>query len=76
MYLGLHGIPTEKDFETYHSVHLTSPDEFDPSVLDYKHPENNGEPDWAIDPNEKFSLIPILMNLVIMSIDHGLFLTY
>ena len=22
--------------------------------MDYEHPENNGEPDWAIDPNENF----------------------
>ena len=76
MYLELQGIPTDKDLQTYPSVHLTSPHEWDPSVLDYEHPENDGEPDWAIDPNENFSLIPILMNSVIMSIDHCPFLTY
>ena len=31
---------------------------WDPSVLDYEHPENNGEPDWAIDPNENFQFDP------------------
>ena len=50
MYLQLQGIPTDKDLQNYPSVHL-SPHEWDPSVLDYEHPENNGEPDWAIDPN-------------------------
>ena len=44
-------IPTDQDLQNYPSVHLTSPHEWDPSVLDYVHPENNGEPDWAIDPN-------------------------
>ena len=54
MYLELQGIPTDKDLQTDTSVHLTSPHEWDPSVLDPEHPENNGEPDWAIDPNENF----------------------
>ena len=76
MYLELPGIPTDKDLQTYLSVHLTSPHEWDQSILDYEHPENNGEPDWAIDPTKTFSLISISMNLVIMSIDHCLFLTY
>ena len=76
MYLQLQGIPTDQDLQNYPSVHLTSPHEWDPSVLDYEHPENNEEPDWAIDPNENFQFDPILMNLVIMSIDHCLFLTY
>ena len=31
---------------------------WDPSVLDYEHPENNGESDWAIDPNENFQFNP------------------
>ena len=76
MYLELQGIPTDKDLQTYPPVYLTSPHEWDRSVLDYELPEHNGEPDWAIDPNETFSLIPILMNLVIMSIDHYLYMTY
>ena len=72
MYLELQGIPTDKDLQTYPSVHLTSPHEWDPSELDYEHPENNGEPDWAIDPNKTFQFDPILMNFMIMSIDHCL----
>ena len=58
MYLELQGVPADTDLQTYPSVHLTSPHEWDPSFLDYKHPENNGEPDWAIDPNENFQFDP------------------
>ena len=54
MYLQLQGIPTDQDLQTYPSVHPTSPHEWDPSVLDYEHHENNGEPDWAIHPKENF----------------------
>ena len=76
MYLQLQGIPTDQDLQNYPSVHLTSPHEWDPSVLDYEHHENNGEPDWAIDPTKTFNLTQILMNLATMSIDHYPFLTY
>ena len=41
MYLKFQGIPTDKDLQTYPSVHLTSPQEWDPSVLDYVHPKDN-----------------------------------
>ena len=58
MYLPLQGIPTDQKVQNYPSVHLTSPHKWDPSVLDYEHPENNGEPDWAIDPNENFQFDP------------------
>ena len=60
MYLQLQGIPTDQDLQNYPFVHLTSPHEWDPSVLDYEHPENNGEPDWAIDPNKNFQFHPNL----------------
>ena len=36
MYLQLQGIPTDQDLQNYPSVHLTSPHEWDPSVLDYE----------------------------------------
>ena len=49
MYLEFLGIPTDKNLQTYPSVHLTSAHEWNPSVLDYVHPEDNGEPDWAND---------------------------
>ena len=58
MYLELQCIPTAKDLQTYPSVHLTSPHEWDPSILDYEHPKDNGEPNWAIDPNERFQFDP------------------
>ena len=77
MYLQLQGIPTEQDIQNYPSVHLTSYHGWDPSVLDYEHPKNNGEPHWVIDHNENFQfLTQILMNLVTMSIDQCPFLTY
>ena len=58
MYLELQGIPTDKDLQTHPSVHHTSPHEWDPSVSDYEHPKDNGEPDWTIDPNEMFQFDP------------------
>ena len=58
MYLQLQGIPTDEDLPNCPSVHHTSPHEWDPSVFDYEHPENNGEPEWAIDPNENFQFDP------------------
>ena len=58
MHLQLQGTPTDQHLQNYPSVHLTSPHEWDPSVLDYEHPENNGEPDWAIGPNENFQFDP------------------
>ena len=58
MYLQLQGTPTDQDLQNYPSVHLTIPHEWDPSVLDYEHPENNGESDWAIDCNENFQFDP------------------
>ena len=76
MYVELQCIPTDKDLQTYPPVHLTSPHEWDPSVLDYEHPESNGEPVGPLIRTKTFNLIPILMNLVIMSIDHCPFLTY
>ena len=47
MHLEPQGIPTDKDLQTYSSVHLTSPHEWDPSVFDNEQPEDNGDPDLA-----------------------------
>ena len=58
MYLQLLGIPADQDLQNYPSVHLTSPHEWTSSVLDYEHPENNGQPDWAIDPNKHYQFDP------------------
>ena len=56
MYLKFQGIPTDKDLQTYPSVHLTSPQEWDPSVLDYGHPKDNGEPSSTYDSTENFQV--------------------
>ena len=76
MYLQLQGIPTDHNLQNYPSVHLTCPHEWDPSVLDYEHPENNEEPDRAIDPNENFQFGPNLDEFGDYVIDHCPFLTY
>ncbi len=47
MYLNLIGKPTDDDLKTYPSVHLTSIHEWDPTVLDYSHPEESSNPSWA-----------------------------
>ena len=70
MYLQLQGIPTGQDLQNYPSVHLTSPHQWDPSVLDYEHPAIMGSLIGPLIPTKTFSLTPILMNLVAMSIDH------
>ena len=70
MYLKFQGIPTDMDLQTYPSVHLTSPQEWDPSVLDYVHPKDNGEPNSTYDLIENFNLIQNLMNLMIISTNY------
>ena len=50
MYLSILGKLTDEELVKYPSVHLTSIHEWDPSVLDYSHPEGDREPVWAIDP--------------------------
>lgn len=51
MYMNIIGAPTDQDMDTYPHVFLTSPHEWDPSVLDYGHPNDDGEPAWAPDPS-------------------------
>ena len=50
MYLSIIGKPTDEELVEYPSVHLTIIHEWDPSVLDYSHPEGDGEPILACDP--------------------------
>ena len=50
MYLSILGKPTDEELVKYPSVHLTSIREWDPSVIDYSHPEGDGEAVWACDP--------------------------
>ena len=59
MYLKFQDIPTDTDLQTYPSLHLTSPQQWDPSVLDYVHPKDNGEPNSTYDSTEKFQVDPI-----------------
>ena len=58
MYLSIMGKPTDEELHKYPSVHLTSIHEWDPSVLDYSHPESDGEPLWACDPQHLDLLDP------------------
>ena len=58
MYLKFQGIPTDKDLQRYPSVHLTSPRQWDPSVLGYVHSKDNGEPNLTYDSIEKFQVDP------------------
>ena len=58
MYLSIMGKPTDEELLKYPSVHLTSIHEWDPSVLDYSHPEGDGEPLWACDPQHLDLLDP------------------
>ena len=58
MYLSILGKPTDKDLERYPAVHITGPHEWDPSVLDYTHRSDDGEPPWSNDPDERFAFHP------------------
>ena len=58
MYLSIMGNPTDEELLKYPSVHLTSIHEWDPSVLDYSHPDGDGEPLWACDPQHLDLLDP------------------
>ena len=47
IYLSNLGEPTDEELVKYPSVYLTCIHEWDPSVLDYSHPEGDGEAIWA-----------------------------
>ena len=49
MYMSVLGKPTDQDLHQYPHVLLTSPHEWDPSVLDYAYPNTCGYPSWAPD---------------------------
>ena len=53
IYMSLLGKPTDQDLEEYPHVLLTSPYEWDPSVLDYAHPNTSGYPPWGADPSAR-----------------------
>ena len=53
MYMSILGKPTDQDLYQYPHVLLTSPHEWDPSVLDYSHLHAHGYPSWAPDPSAR-----------------------
>ena len=58
MYLSLLGELSDEGLERRPAVYLTGPHEWDPSVLDYSYPSDDGEPAWSTHPNERFALDP------------------
>ena len=64
MYMSIIGKPTDQELEKYPHVLFTSPHEWDPSVLDYAHPNICGYPSWAPDP-----LVPVLKCLCTQEIN-------
>ena len=51
MYMRIIGKSTDQDLGQYPHVLLASPHEWDPSVLDYSHPNTHGYHSWAPDPS-------------------------
>ena len=47
------GKPTDKDLDEYPHVLLTSPHEWEPSVLDYSHPNTEGYSSWVPEPSAR-----------------------
>ena len=53
MCMSILGKPTDQDLDQYPHILLTSPHEWDPSVLDYSHPNTHGYPSWAPVPTTR-----------------------
>ena len=49
--MSIFGKPTDQDLDQYPPALLTSPHEWDPSVLNYAHPNKCGYPSWVTDPS-------------------------
>ena len=45
--------PTDQDLDEYPYDLLTSPNKWDPSVLNYAHPNTRGYPFWAPEPSAR-----------------------
>ena len=56
--LSILGKPTDEELVKSPSVDLTSIHEWDPSVLDFRYPEGDGEPVWACDPQHVYLIDP------------------
>ena len=53
MYMSILGKSTDQDLDQYPHVLLTSPHEWNPSTLDYTHPNTHGYPSWEPDPSAR-----------------------
>ena len=53
MYMSILGKPTEQDLDQHPHILHPSPHEWDPSVLDYSHPNTHGYPTWAPEPSAR-----------------------
>ena len=53
MYMSILRKPTDKDLDEFPHVLLTSPHEWDPSVLDNSHPNTRGYPSWVHEPSAR-----------------------
>ena len=49
--MSIFGTPTDQDLDQYPPALLTSPHGWDPSVLNYAHPNTCGYPSWVPDPS-------------------------
>ena len=58
MYLSNLRKPADEELVEYPSVHLTSIHDWDPSVLDFRYPEGDGEPLCACDPQHVDLIVP------------------
>ena len=49
--MSIFGKPTDQDLDQYPPALLTSPHEWDPSILNNAHPNTCGYPSWVTDPS-------------------------
>ena len=59
-YMRILGKPTDQDLEQYAHVLLTSLHEWDPSVLDYAHPNTHEYPSWSPDLSDRDQHDPMI----------------
>ena len=60
MCMSILGKPTDQDLDQYPHVLLTSPHEWDPSVLEYTHPNAHGYPSWVPGPSARDQHDPMI----------------
>ena len=69
MYMSILGKPTDQDLDQYPHILLTSPHEWDPSVLDYSHPNTQAYHLGHLNLQLGINMTPGLMNVVISIIE-------